>query len=159
QPAKRNGATDQWERPEIGDFHTRILDLFALKHGHPSDDLVLPGSWRGDARVVNIRREMTAFVAKRVGAEPFGFMDPCTVRLLPIWHQIANELRLAPKIIYCLRNPAQLTRALHARDGRSLELAEYRWFAYTLDVFRHTRNTDICTIEYDAWFDDQRANL
>ena len=158
RPAKRNGAADHWERPEIADFHHRILDLFNPKHGHPSDGFALPVAWRGDARVVDIRREMTAFVGKRVGADLFGFMEQCTARLMPIWHQIANELRLTPKVIYCLRNPAHVARALQDRDGLPLELVEYRWFAYTLDAFRHTK-TDICTIEYDSWFDDYGANL
>jgi len=30
------------------------------------------------------------------------------VRLMPLWHQIFNELKLAPKIVLCLRNPAQV---------------------------------------------------
>jgi hypothetical protein len=36
---------------------------------------------------------------------------------MPVWHQIFNELKLAPKIVLCLRNPAQIARSLHARDG------------------------------------------
>src|SRR5205823_8328118 len=55
-------------------------------------------------------------------------------------------------------NPAHVARALQDGDGLPVELAEYRWFAYTLDAFRHTK-TDICTIEYDSWFDDYGANL
>ena len=66
---------------------------------------------------------------------------------------------LAPKIIHCLRNPAQLARVLHARDGITPGLPEYRWFAHTVEFFRHARKAGICTIEYDEWFVDAATNL
>ena len=81
--------------------------------------------------------------------ERVGFYDPRTMRLMPVWNQIAKELKLAPKIIHCLRNPAQLARVLHARDGITPGLPEYRWFAHTVEFFRHARKAGICTIEYD----------
>jgi hypothetical protein len=101
---------------------------------------------------------MVAF-RKRMGPELFGFKDPRSVRLMPLWHQIIKELKLTPKIIYCLRNPAQVARSLHARDRISLTLAEYRWFFYNIDFFRYAREAEICTIEYESWFDDHRTNL
>jgi hypothetical protein len=159
EPAKRNGAAEHRERPEIARFHSRILDLFERSRDHPSPNYALPVAWWSDPRVADIRREIATFVEERLGIGLFGFTDPRTVQLLPVWHQITKELKLTPKIIYCLGNPAQVARSLRARDGISLEMGEYRWFAHTLDVFRYTEKTGICTIEYDSWFDDYTPNL
>jgi hypothetical protein len=148
-----------WERWEIVDFHDRILGFFNRGYYTPFHDFGLPVAWWADPRVAETRREIVAFLDKRMGAEPFGFKDPRTVRLMPIWHQITKELKLAPKIIYCLRNPAQVARSLHARDGIRLDLAEYRWLSYNIDFFRYTRGVDLCTIEYETWFDDSSVNL
>jgi hypothetical protein len=82
-----------------------------------------------------VRREITAFLERSMGNGYFGFKDPRTVRLMPMWHQIVNELKLAPKIVFCLRNPAQVARSLNVRDGFSLDTGEYRWFSYTVDFF------------------------
>jgi len=158
-PTKRNGAAEHWERPEIAGFHNRILDLFERHRDQPSSNFSLPVAWWSDPRVADIRREIAAFVEERIGSEPFGFTDPRTVQLMPVWHQISKELRLTPKIIHCLGNPAHVARTLRARDGISLELGEYRWLAYTLDVFRHTQKTEVCTIEYASWFDDYTTSL
>jgi hypothetical protein len=76
-----------------------------------------------------------------------------------MWHQIFGELDLEPKIVFCLRNPAQVARSLQARDELDLDSGEARWFAYTLDFFRYTRNCDICLLEYEAWFEDPVGTL
>jgi hypothetical protein len=135
-----------WERWEIVDFHDRILGFFNRGYYTPFHDFGLPVAWWADPRVAETRREIVAFLDKRMGNEPFGFKDPRTVRLMPIWHQITKELKLAPKIIYCLRNPAQVARSLHARDGIRLDLAEYRWLSYNIDFFRYIRGDDLCTM-------------
>jgi hypothetical protein len=152
----RNGAAEAWERPEISGLHDRILALFGVD---PGDDFELPVSWWADPRVAEIRREMATFVDERIGSGRFSFQDRRTMRLMPVWNQLAKELNLAPKIVHCLRNPAQVARVLHARDGIPLGLGEFRWFTDTVEFFRHVRHADLCTVEYDEWFVDRAANL
>ena len=94
-----------------------------------------------------------------MGESDFGFKDPRTVRLMPLWHQIFNELKLAPKIVLCLRNPAQVARSLNARDGLDIDIGEYRWLVHMADFFRYSRSFDVCTVEYEEWFRDPLANF
>ena len=92
--------------------------------------------------------------SNRYGYGYFGFKDPRTVRLMPMWHQIFNELRLAPKVVLCLRNPAQVARSLQVRDGLDLANGEYRWLVHMSDFYRDTSNFDCCTVEYEEWFNN-----
>lgn len=148
-----------WERWEIVDFHDRILGLFNRGYYTPFHDFPLPVAWWADPRVAGIRREIADFLEQRMGRGRFGFKDPRTVRLLPIWHQIANELGLAPKIVFCLRNPAQVARSLQAREGLPADSGEYRWLTYIIDFFRNIRDIEFCTIEYEDWFEEPSPNL
>jgi hypothetical protein len=148
-----------WERWEIVEYHDRILRFFNRGLFSPGHDFAFPMAWWADPRVAEVRREITAFLEGRMGIDYFGFRDPRTVRLMPMWHQIINELKLAPKIIFCLRNPAQVARSLNQRDGFSLDTGEYRWFSYTADFFRYTQSAEFCTIEYESWFEDPALNL
>jgi hypothetical protein len=159
QTLSSDNARGHWERWEIVDFHDRIFGLFNQGYYSPLHDFELPVAWWADPQVVKTRREMVTFLEKRMGPELFGFKDPRSVRLMPLWHQITKELKLTPKIIYCLRNPAQVARSLHSRDRLSLDLGEYRWFSYNMDFFRFTKGAEICTIEYESWFEDYRINL
>jgi hypothetical protein len=148
-----------WERREIVEFHDRILGRFNRDYFGQFHDFALPVAWWADPRVAQIRREIVAFLEQRMGEGYFGFKDPRTVRLMPMWHQIFNELKLAPKVVLCLRNPAQVARSLHARDGLDPANGEYRWLVHMIDFFRYASNLEFCTVEYEEWFDNPAANL
>jgi hypothetical protein len=155
----RGSDRGHWERWEIVEFHDRILALFNRGYFGPFHDFPLPVAWWADPRVVQIRREIVAFVEKRMSRAPFGFKDPRTVRLMPLWHQIFLELKLAPRIVLCLRNPAQVDRSLQARDGLAPGIGEHRWLVYMMDFFRFAGAHEFCVLEYERWFDEPRANL
>ena len=148
-----------WERWEIVEFHDRILGLFNRAYLGRFHDFGLPVAWWADSRVVQIRREIVAFLRQRMGDGYFGFKDPRTVRLMPVWHQILSELKLVPKLVLCLRNPAQIARSLNAREGLEREIGEYRWLVHMVDFFRYTSNFDFCTVEYEEWFNNPSANI
>jgi hypothetical protein len=148
-----------WERWEIVEFHNRILGLFNRDYLGSFHDFPLPVAWWADPRVAQIRREIVAFLGQRVGDGYFGFKDPRTVRLMPLWHQIFNELKLAPKLVLCSRNPAQVARSLYARDGLDPAIGEYRWLVHMIDFYRYISNFDFCAVEYEEWFDNPAANI
>jgi hypothetical protein len=154
-----SNARGHWERREILEFHDRILSLFNRDYYGRFHDFALPVAWWADPPVAQIRREMTGFLEKRMGNGYFGFKDPRTVRLMPVWHQIFNELKLAPKFVLCLRNPAQVGRSLHTRDGLNPGNGEYRWLVHMIDFYRYASNFDYCTVEYEEWFDNAAATI
>src|SRR6516162_4687127 len=121
-----------WERWEIVEFHDRIFSLFNRDYLGRFHDFALPVAWWADPRVV---------------------------RLMPVWHQISNELKLAPKIVLCLRNPAQAARSLNARDGLDPEIGEYRWLVHMIDFFRYINKFDFFLVEYEEWFKDPSTNI
>ena len=154
-----SNARGHWERWEIVELHDRILELFNRSYYGPFHDFSLPEAWWADPRVVQIKQEIIAFLERRMGRARFGFKDPRTVRLMPLWHQITNDLKLVPKVVLSLRNPAQVARSLNARDGMILGHGEYRWLVHMIDFFRYTSALDVCTVEYETWFEDFSINV
>src|SRR6516164_4555311 len=154
-----SNAKGHWERRVIVEFHDRILNLFNRDYLGRFHDFALPVAWWADPRVAQIRREIVAFLQQRMDDGYFGFKDPRTVRLMPMWHQIFNELKLAPRIVLCLRNPAQVARSLYARDRLDPANGEYRWLVHMIDFYRYTSNFDCCAVEYEEWFHNPTANI
>jgi hypothetical protein len=154
-----SNAKGHWERLEIMEFHERILRLFNRDFFSPLHDFPLPAAWWADPRVCQIRGEIVAFLASRIGDGYFGFKEPRTVRLMPLWYQIFSDLKLAPKVVLCLRNPAQVARSLKERDDLDPALGEYRWLIYMIDFFRYCGQFEICTVEYDDWFENPCTNF
>jgi hypothetical protein len=147
-----------WGRWQIIEFHDRILGPFNRDYLGRFHDFALPVAWWADPRVAQIRREIIAFLERRMGSGYFGLKDPRTVRLMPVGHQILNELKLAPKVVLCLRNLAQVAHSLHARDGLDPESGEYRWLVH-LVFFRYVNSFDLFMVEYKGWFDNPSADL
>jgi hypothetical protein len=154
-----SNARGHWERWKIVEFHDRVLRLFNRDYFGPLHDFPLPVAWWADPRVSQIRREIVAFLAERMGDSYFGFKDPRTVRLMPLWHQIFNDLKLTPKIVLCVRNPVQVARSLAMRDSLDPALGEYRWLIYMVDFFRYCGGFEVCTVNYEDWFRDPYTNF
>jgi hypothetical protein len=156
--ASRGNDKGHWERWEIVEFHDRILALLDRAYYGAFHDFPLPAAWWADPRIGSIRREIMTFLEGRMTKQLFGFKDPRTLRLFPLWYQIFDDLKLIPKIVYCIRNPTEVARSLNVRDRLDTELGEYRWLVYLADFFRYTKNYEICTLEYEKWFENPRAN-
>lgn len=157
-PAGANDNGD-WQRPEIAEFHHRILALFDRSADSPLHDVPLPVGWWADPRVVAVRREIAGFVAGKLGPGLFGFEAPLTARLFPMWRQIISELRLSPRVVFCLRNPGEVAHDCQLRHGLDPELAEHRWFIHTLEFFRYVDVESFCTLEFEQWGQAPLVNL
>jgi hypothetical protein len=152
-------AKGHWERLELTAFHDRMLTLCNRGYFTPLHDLALPEAWWADPQIQTVKREIVGFLQRRIGAMSFGFKDPRTARLLPVWNQIFRELNLAPKFVLCLRNPAQVARSLRDRDHHDPEIGEYRWFVYLTDIFKYIGEHEFCLVEYEDWFAEPGRNL
>jgi hypothetical protein len=152
--ASPNNQKGHWERPRINDLNDKIFAGFGRGWSDPAHILALPENWLADPRVQAIKADMVAFVAQRLsGPGLCGFKDPRTARLLPLWRQVFDETGATPRIIYCLRDPAQVARSVSARDKMAREQAEYRWLLYNAEAVTGIGASPLCLVPYEHWFD------
>jgi hypothetical protein len=148
-----NNQKGHWERPRINDLNDQVFTRFGRAWSDPSHILSLPESWLDDPRVQTIKTELVAFItaALRRGT-PYGFKDPRTARLLPLWREVFAAAGATPRYIYCIRNPAQVARSVTARDRMARDQAEYRWLLYNAEAVRGAGASEICLVPYEDWF-------
>ena len=150
-PANAKG---HWERPRLVDTNDAIFGYFRRQWGSPSHVLDMPEHWLGDPRVQELRRKSAVWLQPRIGAlRPFGFKDPRTTLLLRFWHQVFCDIDAVPHYVFCVRDPAQVARSLHARDSMERGQAEYRWLHYNIEAVRAMAALPVCIIPYEHWFD------
>jgi hypothetical protein len=150
-PANAKG---HWERPRLVDMNDAIFGFFRRQWGSPSHVLDMPEHWLADPRVHEVRDRAAAWLQPRVdGLRPFGFKDPRTTVLLPFWHQVFAQIGADPRYVFCVRDPAQVARSLHLRDGMERGQAEYRWLTYNVEAIAALGATPACIVPYEAWFD------
>ena len=150
-----------WERWEIVGFHDRILALFNRDWFEATHAFALPRSWWADPKVRAIRDEIVVWLRGRMGnSRYFGFKDPRTSRLLPLWREICAELDLEPQFFFCVRHPVLVAQSLTARqDVIDREESEYRWVVYNAQAITDLGLQPVCVLPYDDWFSDAMPNL
>jgi hypothetical protein len=83
----------------------------------------------------------------------WGFKDPRTAILLPLWQEIFEELQLEPHYILAVRNPGSVAASLSRRDGLSSSHSQALWLRTNLEALSYTRNHLRAIVDYDRWFD------
>ena len=151
--------TEPPERDDIAILHDRILALLNRPYDSPLHDLSLPPVWWTAPAMRSIKDELLSTLRERIGPVPFGFGDPLTSRLLPIWRQIFRELNLNYKIVLCLPNPGPDAPSLTPRDRVRHERGEFRWFVYWTEIFYQVKKADFCVIQYEDWSRDLAINV
>lgn len=153
-------AKGHWERIEITGLHDRILRMLGRDWYDAHRFLGLPREWwkRDDVRA--IRDEITQWIwQKRRSVQNFGFKDPRTGRLLPMWNEILLSLKLEPKYIFCVRAPMQVARSIAAENNIDLHDAEYRWMLYNCAAILDIGDQPICIVPYEDWFGNEKENV
>ena len=149
-PANERG---HWERSRINDLNDLVFAAFGRRWVDASHVLALPDGWLDDARVQQVQSALAGWLAPRIGgARAFGFKDPRTARLMPMWRQVFARLGAVPRYVFCVRDPSQVARSLSARDRMTQGQAEYRWLAYNADAVAGVAGAPVCVVPYEDWF-------
>jgi hypothetical protein len=149
-PANERG---HWERSRINDLNDLVFAAFGRRWVDASHVLALPDGWLEDARVQQVQAALVGWLAPRLGGgRAFGFKDPRTARLMPMWRQVYERLGAVPRYVFCVRDPAQVARSLSARDRMARGQAEYRWLVYNADAVAGVAGAPVCVVPYEDWF-------
>jgi len=82
----------------------------------------------------------------------WGFKDPRTCRLLPLWKQIFAELNLEPLYVLAVRDPSVVVESLLQLYPLDPLHAELVWMLHNLDATRDTEGELRIIVDYDRWF-------
>ena len=147
-----------WERPRINDLNDQVFSLFGRAWSDAAHILALPEGWIEDGRVQAIRSALAKLLVQACGGgRLYGFKDPRTARLLPLWRQVFETARAEPRYVFCVRNPAQVARSISARDRMARDQAEYRWLLYNANAVAELGASPVCLVPYEHWFTEPDA--
>lgn len=153
-------ATGFWEREELVAVHDEILAALGAPIGSPAHVVPFrPGWWRS-VEIRPLKDRLRELLASQLRAtrRPWGFKDPRTCRLLPLWGEILEELEVSPRFVWAVRHPAESSRSMTAKNPELRPIpvpqSEVMWLAYNYDILRYTGRHWPLVVPYDAWFRD-----
>lgn len=147
------GYFESWAISKIQDD---ILRAFGLTWAIPTTVRPLPPQWWHLPQVAPARRQLVELVTREFekAGNVWGFKDPRTARLLPMWKEIVAELGLEAKYILVSRHPRDCVRSLQRRENMNPTQGELLWLEHNADAIAFTGGKVDAIVEYDRWFDD-----
>jgi hypothetical protein len=82
----------------------------------------------------------------------WGFKDPRTAVLLPIWQEVFTAAGMQPVYLLTLRYPWEVAASLKKRNRISEKLSELLWLEHYLEAIRFAAADIAMVVPYDKWF-------
>lgn len=141
-----------WEHAEIVDIHEKLLASLSSSWDTTEP---LPAEWWQSKDATVSREQLKAIIARDFSQHMiWGFKDPRTCLLLPLWKPIFEELNIVPSYILCLRNPLNVAASLQKRDRFTTEKSFALWTLHVLSSLYHTRDEKRIIVSYDRLLEE-----
>jgi hypothetical protein len=143
-----------WEQRDILACHHEML---AALNSYFDDFLPLPPGWEDRPQVAPYRARLCRVLRKEFSGKPlWGFKDPRTCRLLPLWKQVFAQRSVQPRFVLILRHPDEITASLVQRDGLSANHSYLLSLHHWLEAEWQTRGHARAVVTYDQMMTDWR---
>ncbi len=155
-PPDDNNRLGYFESPSIGRIHDRLLRALGSSWYASTTVCPLPQLWWRSPAVEPFKNQLRNLALHQldVSGGIWAFKDPRTCRLLPLWTEILSEIGASAKSMLVVRNPLEVGRSLHARDGLSALRCEMLWLEHTAEAILGMPSCLDTVVDYDKWFSE-----
>jgi len=149
--------TGFWEDKGIFDINERVLAAFGISW----TDVCLIERFRfGEPRIAELQREAVDYL--RGAFEPhalWAFKDPRTVRLLPFWGGVLDELGRDVSYLIVIRSPRSVALSLLRRQGTDPATAHRLWLVHMVPYLSDVAGKPFVVVDYDSFLREPREQL
>ena len=158
-PANEGNEAGYWENESIYRTQDALMNFLARNWGEYGFAYPFPIDWNRLPEMREFQERLTSIVRTEIAAAKgiWGFKDPRTCRLLPLWKRIFAELNLEPLYVLAIRDPAVVVSSLLKLYPLDALHGELVWLLYNLDAIRDAGEELRIVVDYDRWFTDPVA--
>lgn len=156
-PNKNDNEEGFWEHAEIVNIHEAILKEL---NSSWESTVPLPDKWWELPNIKKYKSELIQVIKEEfINCSIWGFKDPRTCIMLPLWEQIFKGLNIEPLFVIPIRNPIDIANSLIKRDGCSLNQGIRLWYYYMINIIDGTQGYKRIFIPYDDMIENIDLNL
>jgi SAM-dependent methyltransferase len=156
--ADLNNQAGYWEQKDICRTQDDLLQQLGRRWIGPAGTVPFPDAWWQLPEIIPFKERLTEILRAEISKAKglWGFKDPRTSRLLPLWKEIFADLNLDPVYVLSVRDPAVVVESVVKRDEIPATRAELLWLLHNLDAVRDAGDQLRLVVEYDRWFTHPR---
>ncbi len=153
--ATQDNAKGYFESREISRVQDAILDSMGMLWRTSSLVVPFPRNWWHAPVVQQHKRELAQIVRREMDRHGglWGFKDPRTARLLPVWIEIFQEFGIDAKYVLVTRHPVDVAKSLFAREQIDPMHAEIMWLEHNADALLHLNGNIHALVDYRGWIE------
>lgn len=153
-PAKEQTPTGTFEDREIFQVQNELVSAITPQA------MPMPPGWEEYPTVPAVVKRLQEIVSTRLAkAETiWGFKDPKTAMLVPLWTRVCNNLNLVPKYLLTVRNPQSVVASMKRQYGTSQKVAELFWLSKYTEAL-HDTGGNCFIVHYEDWFTEQAQQV
>lgn len=142
-----------FEDTECLAIHERLLERQLRAEAYPSSILPMPAGWHREPESITAGQDLKEIAQRHISRalQKWGFKDPRTARLLPLWEQVFQSLEATPRYVLAVRHPMDTAASLLKRNDYPIDYSLGRWLILNLEAIIHTK-ADIHVAHYEDWF-------
>jgi hypothetical protein len=154
-PGDANNERGYFESREIMELNESILGCLGVTW-RTLFSIALPYNWAGQPLLEPARQKLVLLIKSKMERQPgiWGFKDPRTSVLLPLYRQAFTICGVEPIYILCLRNPAAVALSLRQRNNFPVLFSELLWLDNTLLAVQGAGKRLKAIVPYENWFHD-----
>jgi hypothetical protein len=154
---KPDNPTGYWEDRNIVELNERVLSVFGLKWEDVA--LIEDAQWQ-DPKVEALRGEAASYLEAQFTAHPlWGFKDPRTVRLLPFWRRVFQDIDVDDTYVVAIRNPLSVASSLLKRQYMTPVTSHMLWLVYLVPYLDEIANRSFVVADYDLLMNDPQGQM
>jgi hypothetical protein len=147
-PSSESNPEGFFEDADIVEVHKELLEQL-----HTNPTLPMPDNWIESEITNQAMIKLYQILEDRLSVEDtiWGFKDPRTVSILPLWLKLLKDQNISPVFILAVRDPASVVNSLKLQVNRRGLLSENQWLVRTTEALYYT--SGFCQIiHYEDWF-------
>jgi len=156
-PAADENPRGFWENAKILNLHERILESLETSWDdvHGIDPMIFKSHI-----LAPYKEELVTLIHDEFGCSKlWGWKDPRTCLLLPLWTEALAELNIPVDFIIALRNPLEAAESLSKRNGFTKEKGLLLWFKYTLLAMKNSQGFPRVIVNYDNFLSNWQTEI
>jgi hypothetical protein len=141
-PAHESNPNGHWENSHLLNRHEEMLQRLGgtWLEPPPAARQLAGAEW-----AVPILQQEVTRVLGEAGTAPIAIKDPRIAGLLPLWREVIED-RLHP--VLAVRDPLEVARSLHRRDGTPHPLGLAAWELYTAALLKYLDGREVTVAPY-----------
>lgn len=138
-----------YEDKQIFDLQSSLINDLGVNASIP-----MPEGWLQDKAAVRATSDIAELIQNRLLTSDglFGFKDPKTSMLIPLWVRVFNKLKLTPVYMLAVRDPGSTVTSFLMQYNQPAHMAELVWLVRTIEAIDNTA-ADCFVAHYEDWFD------